>query len=141
MNDNSCFEVLERRTRRLERTLRISIGAWVGLATLAVCAFTMRSSPQQPATPQSLKVSELVVVDPKGVERVRIGGDLPDAVINGRRVPRGEKASGVLIYDATGQERGGYVTFDPSGNAALTLDTRRQQVVLLAADPESGAAL
>lgn len=135
MNDNSCFEVLERRTRRLERSLRISIGAWVGLATLAVCAFTMRSSPQQPATPQSLRVSELVVVDPKGVERVRIGGDLPDATINGKRVPRGEKAAGVLLYDTTGQERSGHVTWE-SGNVGLTLDTRKGQVALFAAGLE-----
>jgi hypothetical protein len=138
MNDNSCFEVLERRTRKLERSLRISIGAWVGLATLAVCAFTMRSSPQQPATPQSLRVSELVVVDPKGVERVRIGGDLPDATINGKRVPRGEKAAGVLLYDATGQERSGYVTWE-SGNVGLTLDTRKGQVALFAAGLEGSA--
>ena len=138
MNDNSCFEALENRTRKLERSLRISIGAWVGLATLAVCAFTMRSSPQQPATPQSLKVSELVVVDPKGVERVRIGGDLPDATINGKRVPRGEKAAGVLLYDTTGQERGGYVTWE-SGNVGLTLDTRKGQVALFAAGLEGSA--
>ncbi len=135
MNDNSCFEVLGRRTRKLERSLRISIGAWVGLATLAVCAFTMRPGPQQPAMPQSLRVSELVVVDPKGVERVRIGGDLPDATINGKRVPRGEKAAGVLLYDTTGQERGGYVTWE-SGNVGLTLDTRKGQVALFAAGLE-----
>jgi hypothetical protein len=138
MNDNSRFEVLERRTRKLERSLRILIGAWVGLATLAVCAFTMRSIPQQPPPPQSLRVSELVVVDPKGVERVRIGGDLPDATINGKRVPRGEKAAGVLLYDTIGQERGGYVTWE-SGNVGLTLDTRKGQVALFAAGLEGSA--
>jgi len=138
MNDKQCLEVLERRTRKLERSLRISIGAWVGLAALAVCAFTMRPSPQQPATPQSLKVSELVVVDPKGVERVRISGDLPDATINGKRVPRGEKAAGVMLYDTTGQERGGYVTWE-SGNVGLTLDTRKGQVALFAAGLEGSA--
>ena len=138
MNDDSCFELLERRTQRLERSLRISIAAWVGLAALAVCAFTMRSGSQQPATPQSLRVSELVVVDPKGVERVRIGGDLPDATIDGKRVSRGEKAAGVLLYDTTGQERGGYVTWE-SGNVGLTLDTRKGQVALFAAGLEGSA--
>jgi hypothetical protein len=98
----------------------------------------MRSNPQQPATPQSLKVSELVVVDPKGVERVRIGGDLPDATINGKRVPRGEKAAGVLLYDTTGQERSGYVTWE-SGNVGLTLGTRKGQVALFAAGLEGSA--
>jgi hypothetical protein len=142
---DSQFQSLLARTRRLERWLRLSACAWLlTLGLVALSALARRSEAQQaqqPAAPQPLRVSELVVVDPKGVERVRIGGDLPDAIINGRRVSRGEKAAGVLIYDATGQERGGYVTFEPSGNAALTLDTRRQQVVLLAADPESGAAL
>jgi hypothetical protein len=86
-------------------------------------------------------VSELLVVDPKGVERVRIGGDLPDAIINGKRVPRGEKAAGVLLYDGGGQERSGYVTFEPSGNVGLTLDTRKNQAALFVAGPDEGSAL
>lgn len=138
MKDDSYLEALEQRTRRLERLLRVSMGAWLGLAALAVCAFTIRSSSQQTATPQSLKVSELVVIDPKGVERVRIGGDLPDATINGKRVPRGEKVAGVLLYDTTGQERSGYVTWE-SGNVGLTLDTRKSQVALFAAGLEGSA--
>jgi hypothetical protein len=91
--------------------------------------------------PSSLRVSELVIVDPKGVERVRIGGDLPDAVIGGKRVPRGQKTAGVLLYDGTGQERGGYVTFEPSGNVGLTLDTRKGQATLFVAGPDSASAL
>ena len=67
MNDDSYLEALERRTRTLERLMRVSAGAWLGLAALAVCAFTIRPSSQQTAVPQSLKVSELVVIDPKGV--------------------------------------------------------------------------
>lgn len=141
-NQDSQLQSLLRRTRRLERYLRLSACGWLlTLAAVALSARAWRTEARQAAAPQPLRVSELVVVDPNGVERVRVGGDLPDATYNGKRVPRGEKAAGVLIYDATGRERGGYVTFDPSGNAALTLDTRRQQVVLLAADPESGAAL
>ena len=138
MKDDLTIEGLERRTRRLERWLRISIAGWITLAVLAVCAFTIRSNSQQSTTPASLKVSELVVVDPKGVERVRIGGDLPDATINGKRVPRGEKAAGVLLYDPTGQERGGYVTWE-SGNVGLTLDTRQGQVALFAAGLDGSA--
>jgi hypothetical protein len=138
MRDDSYFETLEHRTRRLEKLLRISIAGWLAVALLGVCAFTIRSSSQQPAIPASLKVSELVVVDPKGVERVRIGGDLPDATINGKRVPRGEKAAGVMLYDTTGQERGGYVTWE-SGNVGLTLDTRKGQVALFAAGLEGSA--
>lgn len=88
-----------------------------------------------------LRVTELVVVDPAGVERARIGGDLPDAVVEGRRVPRGERAAGLLLYDETGQERGGFVTWEPSGNVGIGLDTREGQVALFVAGPDSAVAL
>ena len=135
MSENQTLEALDRRANKLERWLRIQSAGIVLLIGLSVCAFKIQSEAQQPATPQSLKVSELVVVDPKGVERVRIGGDLPDATINGKRVPRGEKVAGVILYDTTGQERTGYVTWQ-SGNVGLTLDTRKGQVALFAAGLE-----
>ncbi|HZI48699.1 MAG TPA: hypothetical protein VFD75_12955 [Pyrinomonadaceae bacterium] len=127
-----CLEALARRVRRQERWLRISIGGWVAVGILVFCAFKLESKSQQASNPSSLKVSELVVVDQKGVERVRIGGDLPDAVYNGKRVPRGGKAAGVLLYDDTGRERGGYVTWG-SENIGLTLDSAKEQVALFAA--------
>jgi hypothetical protein len=105
---------------------------------LVFCAFKIESKSQQASNPSSLKVSELVVVDQKGVERVRIGGDLPDAVYNGKRVPRGGKAAGVLLYDDTGRERGGYVTWG-SENIGLTLDSAKEQVALFAAGLEGSA--
>ena len=73
--------------------------------------------------------------------RVRLSGRLPDATIEGRRVVRGDDVGGLMLYDDKGVERGGYVTFNKSGNVALTLDTRRKQVVLLAADPADGAVI
>jgi hypothetical protein len=126
--------------RRLMRLLWLQALAWTVLAAgfVASCA---SASGRDPGAPAVLRVTELVVVDSAGVERVRIGGELPDAVIRGQRVPRGEKAAGVLLYDGTGQERGGYVTWEPSGNVGLTLDTRERQVTLFVAGPESGAAL
>jgi hypothetical protein len=138
MTDHLCLQQLEARTRQLERRLRLSICGWIVLGILGVCAFTIQSKSQQAATPQSLKVSELIVVDANGVERVRIGGDLPDAVYNGKRVPRGGKAGGVLLYDDTGRERGGYVTWG-SQNVGLTLDSAKQQVGLFAAGLEGSA--
>jgi hypothetical protein len=108
---------------------------------MALSSWIWKSQAQKASVPSSLRVSELVVVDPKGVERVRLGGDLPDAIIGGKRVPRGEKAAGVLLYDGGGQERSGYVTFEPSGNVGLTLDTRRGQVALFVAGPDTGSAL
>ena len=140
---NECFSTgVEDRIRRLERALKFVISGWLlSAAAVAVYLVPWRANAQTTAAPQSLRVSELVVVDPKGVERVRIGGDLPDAVIDGKRVPRGEKVAGVMLYDGSGQERGGYVTFEPSGNIALTLDTKKRQTALFAAGPDSGSAL
>ncbi len=84
--------------------------------------------------PEVLTVSELRVIDPRGVVRVRIGGDLPDALIRGRRTPRGDAAAGVLLYDTTGQERGGYATFNRNGNIGLTLDSRYHQNAVFRTD-------
>ena len=123
--------MLERRVRRVTVVLSLLMAA-----VLLLVAFAwVRLSPTD-----QLRLRALSIMDERGVERVRIAGQLPDAVVNGRRVPRGEQAAGVLIYDDAGQERGGYVTFAPSRNAVLTLDTRRGQVVLLAADSSGGAA-
>lgn len=128
---------LESQNRRFRRLL----GAQLLVLTGGLAGVGWNCAGASSATLPVLRVSELIVVDPQGVERVRVGGDLPDAVIAGKRVPRGEKVAGVMLYDDTGQERGGYVTFSPSGNVALTLDTRKGQVALFAADPEEGAAL
>ena len=53
-----------------------------------------------------------------------------------------QKAAGLLLYDDTGQERGGYVTFAPGRQVALTLDNRGSgQTALLVAGAEGGSAL
>ena len=135
---DSCLEALERRIRRQERWVRISIGGWIVLGVVAVCAFKIQSKALQTTSPTSLRVSELVVVDSKGVERVRVGGDLPDAVYNGKRAPRGSKAAGVLLYDSLGRERGGYVTWEAE-NVGLTLDTPKMQVGMFVAGQEGSA--
>jgi len=113
----------------------------VSVASLTVLTGFAQHDPRQPQVTDILRVAELVIVDDNGVERVRLGGQLPDAVINGKLVPRGEEAAGIILYDDTGQERSGYVTFSPSGNVVLTLDTRKQQVALFAAGPEDGATV
>ncbi len=122
--------------QRLRRQTRLQGLAILGLGAVLAAGFGANPEPQR------LIVSELAVVDENGVVRVRVGGDLPDAIIDGRRIGRGgEKVAGVMLYDDTGQERGGYVTFSPSGNVGLTLDSRRSQSALFVADPEQGVAL
>ena len=118
--------------RRFRMLMAVNVLLLVALLTVAATS-----------RPRTLTVSELDVVDPHGVIRARIGGDLPDAVVNGKRMPRGQKAAGVILYDDSGPERGGYVTFSPSRNVALTLDNRSSagQTAILVAGPAGGSAL
>lgn len=126
---------VERRLRRVTIQSRIQTGLLALVVSGGLAGFMMDA-------PGSLRVSELVVVDAEGVERVRISGDLPDAVVDGRRLVRGEKAAGVILYDGAGRERSGYATFEPSGNVLLTLDNRQsQQNALFVAGPDNAAAL
>jgi hypothetical protein len=141
-NSSLKLQSLEKRTKKLERWLCISICGWLLTFGLVVLSSGIwKSHAQQTTSPTSLRVTELVVVDSKGVERVRIGGELPDALIGGKRVPRGQQAAGVLLYDASGGERSGYVTFEPSGNVGLTLDSRNAQVASFIAAADGTASM
>ncbi len=126
---------LDRRLRRVTLQSRVQLGVLAVVVAAGLAAFVSDE-------PGKLRVSELVVVDAEGVDRVRISGDLPDAVVDGRRLVRGEKAAGVILYDGAGRERSGYATFEPSGNVLLTLDNRQsEQNALFVAGPENAAAL
>ncbi|WP_292065009.1 hypothetical protein [Brevundimonas sp. UBA7664] len=126
---------LDRRLRRVTLQSRVQLGVLAVVVAAGLAAFVSDE-------PGKLRVSELVVVDAEGVDRVRISGDLPDAVVDGRRLVRGEKAAGVILYDGAGRERSGYATFEPSGNVLLTLDNRQsEQNALFVAGPDNAAAL
>lgn len=139
----------ENQLRRTRQFAMLGVITAVALGALTLAAFRGSTSsagtrPSFGALPiDSLRVREVVIVDPAGTVRARLGGHLPDAVINGRVVHRGDNAAGVLLYDSTGVERSGYVTFDKAGTVALTLDNRGSQVALFAAGPASddGAAM
>jgi hypothetical protein len=92
-----------------------------------------------------LKVRGIVVVDSLGIERVIVGSHLPEPNFStGNRIAaRGKtgSVSGVMLYDAEGQERGGYVTDDYYGNAFLTLDSKTSQHFLLIAEPQGSTSL
>ena len=62
-------------------------------------------------------------------------------MIRGTRYPRGDGAAGLLLYDSTGQERGGYVTLDRSGYVGLTLDSRHGQTAVFRADSSGATTL
>jgi hypothetical protein len=129
---------LDSRLRRLERQNRFFV---VGGAILVAGAIFGLLHYDVGAQVQSIRVSEIVVVDKSGVERVRIGGNLPDPVVNGRAAPRGGQLAGIVLYDAAGVERSGYGTFSPEANVVLTLDGKQGQRTLFVATPEGDSAL
>ena len=95
-------------------------------------------------TAKTLRVKEIRVYDDKGVDRVVLAGNLPQVTLNGK--PRNFKPrdmGGMLIYDGSGTERGGYGTMDGYANAMLSLDSgpeeQGKQVMLLLAEPGGGA--
>jgi hypothetical protein len=130
---------LERRVARQRRLawMALSLGVLIGLSLYGA----PRLIAQAPRTTGDvLTVRGLVVVDDKGIERVRIGAPLPNPIVNGRRVPRQGLVSGMLIFDAEGDERGGYVT-EEHGDAMLTLDAKGRQQTLFIANRDGGANL
>ena len=88
-----------------------------------------------PSKPASLTLSELNIVDAKGVVRLRLSGDLPGTV-NGKR----RNIAGLLFYDGTGRERGSHVT-DAEHRVFLTLDGNEPENALFVSEPDGTTAL
>lgn len=130
-------------TARLERDVRILKGYALATALLLAIGWLSPSATAQNQRQRftEIDVDRINVLDSRGVVRARLGAALPDAVIDGTAKPRGDAAAGLMLYDARGQERGGYITFDKGDNVALTLDTRKGQTALFVAGPREGAAL
>jgi hypothetical protein len=112
----------------------------VSIAVVAAYHFSLVRS-NYPVLADGLETTEIRIVDEAGVVRLRAGANLPDAVIGGKTLDRGGVAAGVLLYDASGNERSGYVTMDPGNNVMLTLDSRTMQTALFAAGPDGGSTL
>ena len=126
----SSVLVLGRRYRRL-MALTLCLIALM----LVQAAYTIWATRPVRTSGQIIRARGLIIVDEKGTERVVIGAPVPDPMILGRRHKRDGPVSGLIIADATGTERGGYVTDDRGGNALLTLDGQSFQTVMLVAEP------
>ncbi|HEY0161540.1 MAG TPA: hypothetical protein VGB69_02575 [Edaphobacter sp.] len=129
--------------RRENRKLR-----WLSVANLGFTLLCLTSAVRLPtvhAAPSDdgiLHVRGLVVEDSHGVERLRLGAPLPDPMVaDGVRHKRQGPVSGLIISDAKGTERGGYVTDDQYDEAFFTLDSRKGQEVLFLANPGGGTNL
>jgi hypothetical protein len=131
------LDSLERKVRRRDRVAAVTGAAGIVIGLLIASAVPKVLAQR---ADNVLTVRGLVVVDDKGVERVRLGAPLPDPIVSGRRVPRQGVVSGILIYDAEGDERGGYVT-EARGDAMLTLDAKGRQQTIFIANRDGGANL
>src|SRR5688572_926232 len=129
MTSEDRIAALSATVTKLERRSRLTACVVVCLGLLAVSGRGMAKPDVGPAdvfrstgADSGLTLRERVIVDSMGTPRVRIAAPLPDPIMLGKRFNRGGVVSGILIYDAEGNERGGYVTGDESRGAALTLD-------------------
>ena len=102
---------------RLQRWLLAA--SFVVIAFLAGMIFGRSTSVMARTTDKDgiMHVRGLVVEDGNQRERVRLGAPLPDPIIHGVRYKRSGAISGLIISDADGNERGGYVTSDQFGEA------------------------
>ena len=136
---------VEERLARLERKRGVTAGLLAALLIGLVGLVGYQSYKlHQLETATSLRVKEIRVYDDKGVDRVVVAGNLPQARLNGKpRHFKPRQMGGILIYDASGTERGGYGTYDGYANAMLSLDSGAEengkQAMLLLAEPGGGA--
>ena len=123
--------------QRLERSIRLVTTGWLlSVLVFVACGWTFRQ--QQSDT---LRVRQIVIVDDKGTERVWIGAPVPDPIIQGQRQKRQGPVSGIVLLDAKGNERGGYVTSDLSGEVFMSLDSEKGQETPFLANPGGGSHL
>jgi hypothetical protein len=126
--------------QRLSRWVKGMFLLW--FVTVIGFAWMLHNASVQARGPDAnamLRVRALEIVDGHGVIRVRLAAPLPEPVVMGKQVKRDDTVSGVMLYDALGNERGGYVTDNSVGNAFLTLDSNVGQEVTLVAYPNGGA--
>ncbi len=131
---------LEKQVRRLRRISMASSALAAVCCALSLYSWSTASHVYaQPVEAQGLKLRSLTIVDEKGTPRVVLGAPLPDAKYGKRPRP----AAGILIFDETGAERGGYVTSDgKDAEAYLTLDNAAGgQAAMLLANAQKGATL
>jgi hypothetical protein len=130
-DSQSSVLILAQRYRRL-MVLTICLIVLILVQT----AYTLWATRRERTNGQIVRARGLIITDDTGTERIVIGAPLPDPLIFGKRRKRDGPVSGVIIADAAGTERGGYVTDDQAGNALLTLDGQGFQTVLLLAEPD-----
>ena len=141
MNDHPLAD----RIARVERHNRWLTGALLMMMVGSVSGFGLgfAHANSAPALGGDLTVRSLSVVDPAGVTRVKIAAPAPAPIVMGKVKPRDGVVSGIILYDAKGNERSGYVTSDSKDypNVLFTLDDEQHQRVLFIAEPGGATTL
>lgn len=137
MNESELSR-LQSDVQELQKAYRVQ--QWLLAASFVVIALFASVSFRRSQSDKDgvMHVRGLVVEDGNQRERVRLGAPLPDPMIHGVRYKRKTAISGLIISDAEGNERGGYVTSDQFGEAFFTLDSEDEQQVLFLANPKGG---
>jgi len=107
---------------------------------LAVAYLMIKVNTASSAHFDELSTKKLTVIDKNNSPRVIVSGDVPDPIIRGKRVSRGNTAGGIIIYDQDGDERAGLITTNDANNVMLALDTKDAMTARLAVGPEGGSA-
>ncbi len=133
---------LEKQNRWMRRVLIISSALWL----IAIAGLWLRNTTAAHAAPTDsnsiLRVRGLVVTDENGIDRVWIGAPLPNPPVFGKRYKRSVSVSGILLFDADGNERTGYVTTGNSGgNVFLSMDSVGSEIADYGARAGGGASL
>ncbi|HEY1754288.1 MAG TPA: hypothetical protein VGG72_02750 [Bryobacteraceae bacterium] len=124
-----------RAQRFLSQTASLAIAGLTVILFASPVPVAAESAPDRDGV---LHLRSLVVEDQNGHERLRFGAPLPDPRIHGVRHKRSGAVSGLLISDAGGNEPGGYVTADKSGEAFVSLASEDERQVLFLANPKGG---
>ncbi|HYE72562.1 MAG TPA: hypothetical protein VEF04_04490 [Blastocatellia bacterium] len=136
---------IERQNQRLTWRFRVVLALWLVTLAAAVILNDANAEVQDKETRQNitqnsvLRLRGLVIVDENGKERVQLGAPLPDPLALGKRTKRQGPVSGILLMDAEGNERSGYVTNDVTGAVYLTLDNVGEQTAMFYANHDTGA--
>jgi hypothetical protein len=146
MKENYGIEEAIKRLEVQNRWMRRALAVLFILCVGGMAALGWRVSrdvPSAAVNPNSiLKVRGLVVTDGNGIDRVWIGSPLPNPPLFGKRYKRMMSVSGILMFDADGNERSGYVTTDSSGgNVFLSMDSVGSETAECGASAGGGARL
>jgi hypothetical protein len=109
---DSHLQSLEIRMKRMERSLKLMLCSFL-LLLCFLASVMLRSKSIQAASPETLRVRKLVVVDDAGRERTVIAAPIPDPVVDGKTVKRRVAVgAGMQFREPDGTERGGIASED-----------------------------